>query len=371
MHIAIDCRYVRERPSGIGTYVEALVARLPALAPSDVFLVWAHARAPHPLSRAGNVREAVVPIEPNSLWTILFAGRYASFAGVDVFHGAHNLLPRRLPCPGVVTLHDVLPIEHPDLDRRGFVKDRYYPRAVGCALRHAARIIVTTGATADRLRTLVPGTAPRTRVVPLAAGGEFRPPADPAAARTRAASLVGAGPFVLVVGQHSATKRHEAAVRAFASHVAAPWRLVLVERQTARDPLAALARRLGISDRIVWLPHVSRPDLVMLLQTAAALLQPSVYEGFGLPVVEAMACGCPVVASDLPTLREVIGEAGLLVPVGDVDGFGRAAAALIASPGRREELRERGIARAAAFSWDRCARETLAVYREAAEQPAS
>ncbi len=365
MRIAIDCRYVRERPSGIGTYVRALVDRLPAAAPDDTFVLWAHARAPLPLSRAPNVTEIVVPVEPNSLWTIAMAGWYASLANLDLFHGAHNLLPWRLPCAGVVTVHDLLPLERPDLDRRGFVKDRYYPRAVRRAVRRAARVIVTTEATAARLRALAPEAGARTRVVPLAADGVFQPAADPAAARRRATAIVGAPSFVLVVGQHSRVKRHEAAVEAFAAHVPPPWRLVLVERQTVAHPLAALARRLRIEDRVVWLPHVETSDLVALLQTAGALVQPSMHEGFGLPVIEAMACGCPVVASAVPALQEVVGASGVLVPPDDVESLGRALAALLSSPDRGREMGECGRRRAATFSWDRCARDTLAVYREA------
>jgi len=368
MQVGIDCRYLRSRPSGIGTYVQALVDRLPGAAPSDAFVLWAHASARRPLSRAPNVREVTVGVEPNSLWTILFADRYASFGSLDVFHGAHNLLPYGLPCPGVLTLHDLLPLDRPDLDDRGYVKSLYYPRAVRHSVRHAARVIVTTAATAERLRAVEPAVAARTRVVPLAADPAFRVAPDPDAARARAAALVGVDPFVLVVGRHGLVKRHELAVHAFAVHVPRPARLVVVERQSSGQRLAALARRLGVADRVVWIPHVELPDLVGLFQAAAVLLQPSIYEGFGLPVVEAMACGCPVVASDLPTLREVVGDAGLLVPAGDVDGYGRALATLIRSPARRAEAAARGLRRAADLSWDRCARDTLAVYREAAER---
>ena len=99
------------------------------------------------------------------------------------------------------------------------------------------------------------------------------------------------------------------------------------------------------------------------MQAAGALLQPSSYEGFGLPVVEAMASGCPVVASDIAPLREVAGVAAVFVPAGDVARWSSAIADLIASPDRRRSLAEQGLARARAFSWDRCARETLDVYR--------
>ena len=152
---------------------------------------------------------------------------------------------------------------------------------------------------------------------------------------------------------------------AFAVGAPRPWRLVLLQRQGASTRLARLARALHVDDRIVWLPSVGQDDVVALMQAAGALIQPSLYEGFGLPVVEAMACGCPVIASDIAPLREVAGGAAMLVPAGDVTRLGAAVGDLIASPERRRSLAGEGLVRARAFSWDRCAHETLAVYRRA------
>src|SRR4051812_12053802 len=115
MRISIDCRYLRERPSGIGAYVEALVDRLPRLAPSDLFHLWAHRLARQPVSREPNVFETRILPEPNSLWPILWPERYADLDGIDLFHSAHNTLPRNIPCPSAVTIHDLLPLEHPQL----------------------------------------------------------------------------------------------------------------------------------------------------------------------------------------------------------------------------------------------------------------
>jgi glycosyltransferase involved in cell wall biosynthesis len=369
MQIAVDCRYVRERPSGIGTYVGALVARLPREAPADRFLFWAHRLAPRPLSGAPNVREVTVPVEPNALWTILWPKRYASFAGVDLFHSPHTILPRGLPCATVVTIQDLAAIEAPHLHRSGLdgaVKRLYYARSVRYALRHATRLILATAAMADRVAALWPPSRARIAVVPFGVEAAFAPASSEAEVRRRVRALVGSDdPYLLVIGQDSPTKRHAIAVRAFASGAPPPWRLVLLQRERKRQALGPLAHRLGVAERISWLGAVEPSDVVALLQGAGGLLQPSSYEGFGLPMLEAMACGCPVVASDLPTVREVVGNAALLVPPADGAAFARAVAALAGSAELRGELAGRGLTRARDFSWDRCARDTLEVYRSA------
>ena len=369
MRVAIDCRYIRERPSGIGAYVEAMVHAIPQMAPADEFVLWAHRLAARPLTNASNVSEITVPVEPNSLWTLWWPERYASFDGVNLFHASHNILPCHVPCATVVTIHDLLSFDYPALAFTRWsqrIKRLYYPRAQWRALRHATFLIATTSVMADRIATLCPSARGHVAVVPMAPGPIFRPAADPNGARERAAEIIGSdAPFFLVVGQHSPTKQHATALAAFARDIPAPWRLVLVQRQTYKHPLANLARRLDIEKRVTCIPHVEAADLVVLYQAAVALVQPSLYEGFGLPIVESMASGCPVVASDIPTLREVVGPAAILVPPNDIAGFGHALLSLARSPDQRRDLAGVGIDRAKVFSWDRCARETLDVFRNA------
>lgn len=369
----LDARYIRERPSGIGAYVEALVERLPLMAPSVHFLLWADRRANRPLSTAPNVREKTVGTGPNSPLTILWPRWYASFDNLDLFHSPHNILPRSISCPSVVTVHDVMALEAPSLHRPGYqrLNALYYPRAVSRALRYASRVIVPSAATADRVAALVPEAKPRLHVIPMAPHPSFRPPEDILAARRRAAALIGAdAPHMVVVGQNSVNKSHETALLAFAAAAPPPTRLVLLQRTGNPKALQRLARRLGVIDRVVWLSGLSREQVVLLVQTATALLQPSLYEGFGLPVVEAMASGCPVIASDIPALREVTGGAALLIPPMDIAACADAVRMLLASPERRRALAEQGLAQSRAFSWDRTARDTLAVYDEVVHGPA-
>src|SRR4051812_15430462 len=119
MRIAVDCRYVRERPSSIGAYVSELVQRLPSLAPADRFQFWAHRLAPRPLSTSPNVDSFIVTPEPNSLWSLEWPARYAPLHEVDLFHAPHTVLPRMRSLPTVVTIQDLLAIEHPELHRSG------------------------------------------------------------------------------------------------------------------------------------------------------------------------------------------------------------------------------------------------------------
>ncbi|HXA08610.1 MAG TPA: glycosyltransferase family 1 protein [Chthoniobacterales bacterium] len=369
LRIAIDARYVREKPSGIGAYVQALVERLPSLAASDHFFFWAHPLAPRPLSPAPNTSATIVKAGPNSPWPVLWPEHYASFAEVDVFHSPHNLMPRGLPCASVITVHDVMALEEPAMHLQGLervVKSVYYRQAVWRALREATRLVAQSRATADRICALLPEAAKRLTVIWSAPDRDLGPPNDPAAAQERAARLTKSeAPYLLLVGANTPSKRHDLALAAFGRAVPRPWLLVVVQRRKASKGLVRLAKQLQVDDRVVWLETVARPDLVTLLQAAGGLIQPSVYEGFGLPVLEAMACGCPVVASDIPPLREVTAGTALLFKAGDVTGLANALRDFVQSPGLRESLAGQGLARSRDFSWDRCAKETLAVYHDA------
>jgi glycosyltransferase involved in cell wall biosynthesis len=130
----------------------------------------------------------------------------------------------------------------------------------------------------------------------------------------------------------------------------------------------ALIARLGIADRVRWLGHAPTADLPSVYASADVLLMPSLHEGFGLPVLEAMACGTPVVASNAGALPEVIGDAGLTADPLDVDGLAGAIARVLVDPGLRAELRRRGLARAATFTWERTAEATLDIYRRVHEE---
>jgi len=369
----IDARYVEQKPSGIGRYVEALIERLPLLLPSQPFELWTHPGRPAPVAFP-NVHCRPVSAPADGLRTLLTPRWLGELGPQDVIHFPFSLLGHGLRCATVVTIHDLMWLEQPELvERRPLmrrVRERYYHHGMRWALRHATRLIAISEATRARMVAQVPECAERVRVTHNAAGPGFAPATEPRLAAKRAAAILGsAAPYCLVVGKNEPYKAHEVALGAFAKSAAEDELLVLIQRTSSGKGLLELAERLGIASRLRFLPTVSGPELTTLLQAARALIQPSIVEGFGIPALEAMACGCPVVASDTPALREVLGGAGLHAPVGDAAAFAAALTELRA-PGLAARLREKGLLRAQAFSWERTAQETLAIYQEAAAEHA-
>ena len=167
--IAIDARYVRERPSGIGSMVQALVRRVPALMPDMSFLLLRHPLARGQLSDAPNVREVTVHAEANGPGTLLALPRLVNLADVDLFHATFNILPSSLPMPSVVTIHDLMWLTEPALcgaeGAWGQVQTAFYRNGIRRALRDATMIITISEATRDEIRRVAPDASDRCRTV--------------------------------------------------------------------------------------------------------------------------------------------------------------------------------------------------------------
>lgn len=374
--ICVDCRYIRERPSGIATIVQALVDHLPDLAPDLDFFFLKHPNAPARLSRAPNVREQVVTFEANGPITMFAMPRFVDLRGVDLFHGTFNLLPHGLRAKTVVTLCDVMWLKHPAWARSagawGAVEQLFYQHGIRHALRRADRLVAISEATRREIGTLDRAAEERTRVALEGVSEAFRPPSDDEGRarvdRVRARYLGDPGArYVLTVGQFAGYKNHEAVVRAFALAFAGDpsMQLALVQRLgPGKAVLAPLATSLGVGDRVRFLHDVPFDDLVGLYNGAVVLCHPSLYEGFGNCPAEAMAAGCPVVTSNRSSMPEVSGVAAELVDPESPRSIADALRRVAADPELRESMRARGLARAKELTWRDHAARTLAAYRE-------
>ncbi|MEE4290007.1 MAG: glycosyltransferase family 1 protein, partial [Erythrobacter sp.] len=173
--------------------------------------------------------------------------------------------------------------------------------------------------------------------------------------------------FVLTVGQYAPYKNHEGALDGFARAFGASddIALVFVQRQArGGDGLRRMAARLGIADRAIFLRAVAPADLLQLYSAAEVLLHPSLAEGFGNPVAEAMACGCPVITSDRSAMPEVAGGAALLVDPLESAGIAAALGRVVGNNATRRTLSEAGLARARSLDWESAARRYVGLYRE-------
>lgn len=371
MRFVVDARYAGPKPSGIGEYVRALGKRLPALAPDAKLHFWVRPGTSR-FAEGEHVRYETVQAAPASLATLVAPRLLAPLEPGDVFHGPANILGFGLPCPAVVTVHDVMWLEHVDwcqpVPWLRPISRRYYGVGIRRALEHAARVLTVSNASAEAIVRLFPQAKSKLVVTRNACEAMFRAPDSLAAAEVAAAKATGvSGPYFLVVGQNQPSKAHEVALRAFAAVASeVEQRLVLVQRLEPGRGLHRLAQELGVTERVSFVPGLKLEQLLSVFQAATALLQPSLAEGFGLPALEAMACGCPVLASDIAPLREVLGAAGTFTAPGDVPELAHAMRALSRDGARQSELRARGLAQAKTFSWDETAALTWQVYREVA-----
>ncbi len=389
MTIVVDCRYVRRVPTGIGAVVAELARRLPDAAPGLHFVYLAHPERPtiveHP-----HVTHLVPPFVADGPGTLFALGPWLSRRlRFDVFHATFGLAPVALRGRLVVTVHDTMWLSSPGLVQSpgawGYAERAFYGPASARALRRADAILVPSAATRDEVLRLRPD-APAVAVTPWGLttpgleptgsarsprgdddgpAGSTPPPAAPGASdAVLSRHGLARGEYVLTVGRAAGYKNHHGIVEAFcrAFPEGSREKLALVQRRTGTaDALVAIARRHRVADRLVFLPAVSGAELAGLYEGALCLCHASLVEGFGLPILEAMARGCPVVTSRVSAMPEAAGGAALLVDPTDPDELARALTQL-REPELRAAQRALGLARARAASWEPAVRETVRAY---------
>ena len=369
MHIAFDGTTLRPGRTGVGYYTEHLLRHAAEQCVDDEISVISNVAIETTERLPARVRQVVAPSwSPRLVWMQTQAPRLLRRLGADVVHFTNGMVPLGGSLPTVVTIHDMsltmYPAFHP---WRRVVLNRPF---VNIAARRADAIITVSDSAKRDIVRLYGVEDSRVHVVHEAAAPSFRVIREPFELRRVRERYGLADHFILYVGTIEPRKNLPTLIEAFARRRTAgdlPHQLVCAGPYgwLSRD-IEALIERLGVRDAVLFTGYVPFADLPAIYNLAEAFVFPSIYEGFGLPVVEAMACGAPVITGRVSALNEVSGDAAECVDPLDVDTLGEALVALTRSRERREELARRGLERARGFSWDRAAAETLAVYRLAA-----
>jgi glycosyltransferase involved in cell wall biosynthesis len=374
IRVLLDATSLPSKPAGVGQYVLGIVGEL-AARPGEIELHVAgkakdlsilRERAPGARLHGVAVRSRAARL----LWEQISLPRLARRLSVRVVHGPHYTLPLRLGLPGVVTFHDPTFFTNPELHER--TKVTYFTRMARLGVARATRVI-TVSEYARRAAIEQGGARPdHVTVVPLGVDHDrYGPNGEPAADERLRRRLHVEGPFLLWVGTIEPRKDLPNLVTAFSAldRQGASHSLVIAgQRGWGWSELERAIETSGMGKRILLVGYVSEGEKIALYRGADSLVYPSIAEGFGLPVLEAMACGCPVITTTGSAPEEIGGDAVELVPARDPEQLRHAIERVLDDPDRRGWLRRAGLERAKQFSWRRTAAETLETYRLAARE---
>jgi glycosyltransferase involved in cell wall biosynthesis len=365
--IAIDARKIRD--FGIGTYVRNLVYGLAAIDQENRYLLLVGPHGREALSQLPENFQLVSESSPvyslRELGTISWRLWRLK---ADLYHATHYVLPAVVPCRAVVTIHDIIHLLYPEFlpSRLAFL---YAQRMIRRSLAKGDRIIAVSHNTRSDLLSFFDADGRKIEVVYNGVDADFHRPLAPEALQRWLDRLELSQPYLLFVGNPKPHKNLDNVIQAYAkARSIHPFDAPLVcvgSRPEISLKIHQRTEQFGVSEKVKLLGHVAQEALPAIYQGAAVVLHPALYEGFGLPVVEAMASGVPVITSNTSALKEIgEGYAHLVNPL-DVEEMARAIAQLMADPELRESLAALGRQRAREFNWQRTARRTLEIYQQA------
>jgi len=360
MRIAIDGTILTRSLTGVGIYTLRLVQELARLPETEIFVM-----AQDELECGFDAKNVQVIIEPAMNFHFFIQRRIPGLIekyNIDVLHGPNFYLPIKKNAPAVLTVHDLSAQLFP---KQHSIKHRISQKMLGPSLKRADRIIAVSRSTAEDLAQLFPSTTSKIEVVYNGLEKRFTPcsrsETDEILARYNLPER-----FILFVGTLEPRKNIRRLICAFSQITERFPTIKLIVaggKGWLFDDIFELVRKKGLRDRIQFIGYVENEDLPALYSAAEVFCYPSLYEGFGLPPLEAAACGTPVVTSNISSMPEVMDDAALFVDPLDIDSIYEAILTILEDKNLAASLTKKGLNRAKEFSWEETAIKTLAIYR--------
>ena len=364
MRVGIDAGPAVASHGGIGQYVRCLVQALMALNSSHEFRLYATPSASITEDLKGMVKTDAVSWAPLPRWNPGIVGQRDC---LDVYHGTNFKCHTTGSAGTVLTIHDLWLCRYPQYSKK-LGGERWALQRMKRRVSSAQRVIAVSQSTARDFREFLDLPQERVHVIYHGVPMEFYPDHHERAwLETKRSLGLPDGAYLLFVGGADPRKNHRIVFRAVSQAPASlrDYPLIMVgARQSRGDDLLETARSMGIAERVHCVGTVSGQSLRLLYSHATAFLFPSIYEGFGFPVLEAMACGAPVITSNVTSLPEVAGDAALLINPHDETDVLKALLRIIEDRSFRHTLVAKGFKQANRFTWQRTAQETLSVYEE-------
>jgi glycosyltransferase involved in cell wall biosynthesis len=382
MRIGINALF-RGKPTGVPNYICHLVNQLSAAPDDNEYVVFTTPQNEQYLPRnAAHVQQVHCAAGSDNpayrrLWEQFALPKLINSYNLDVLHCPMNVLPMKSSCPAVVTMLDMQYFVNPQ--HFTFLRKTYLKYAMRATQRRADGIIAISNAVKREIEYYLGKNGGEIRVVHFGVSQKFRPIDDQDLIEAMKKKYGINGNYIMFPGYPHVRKNLPRLVKAFSKVVADLHENCtfviageLGKFETDERNIRQAISDKGIYGKVIFAGYVPSdttetegvPDMVLMMNGAQVMAYPSLYEGFGLPVIEAMACGTPVLSSDIPVMREVCGEAAEYVDPFDVDDIAKGLHNILTDQSRREALMIAGPQRAATFTWEKNARETLDFYYE-------
>lgn len=382
MRIAIDARFLTHpQVGGFKTYSENLITALARIDTKNEYILYldrpseAHTKLPSQPNFISKIVPGLWPIIGMPWREQVSLARQVARDKVDLLHSPSLTAPLRLGCPLVVTIHDMIWLFPEKFSRaksasiQRKMMEWYYRFVPKSAVQQASTVLTVSQAAKESIVQHLGISPEHVWVTHEAANHIYRPVDDKTQIEAIRSKYHLSSEFILAIGSADPRKNMTRLVQAYAllpTTVRERYKLVIVwtHHLLAAD-LADQIKELGLDNQVQFVKQVSNEDLVLLYNAASLFVFPSLYEGFGLPLLEAMACGTPVVAANNSSIPEIVGDAALLFEAEDINTMADVMTRVLTDQTQLESLAQKGLERASGFSWEKCARQTLAGYQQA------